>query len=116
MARSKGLKHYMSIRSGIATKKLVRSECDSVIEKLKVGHAAELALALRNRVQATASYEAQIMDLTDTCGRLRDLVVRYDDLSFALARNKMDQPTNRCLETLRASLFEAAAGLGVKRV
>jgi hypothetical protein len=44
------------------------------------------------------------------------MVVAYDNLFTAVKGGGYNQATTKCLDMLRNSLWEAAVGLGVKRV
>jgi molecular chaperone GrpE (heat shock protein) len=112
MARSKGPCHSLSIKLGqsqqevnLLRKQLAQQQAshDNVLHQFRGTWAKEIA-----ELKAGSS---------DVCA-LRDLVVAYDNLYNAITGD--DHTTNeytmKCLSMLRNSLWEAATGLGVKRV
>lgn len=121
MARSKGPCHSLSVKLGQAT-----AECERLqfrMLSMECVHKKSLATLTNAQVESLRqlheTHRTEIDELkgrlNDVCG-LRDLIVRYDDLVLALfPAHPIKTSLQKCLETLQASLFEAADGLGVKR-
>jgi hypothetical protein len=114
MARSKGQSHSLSIKLGQAIqerdllrKQLMQQQDESDVKmKGALDHWGAEVQALKERACAPEQ------DLT----ALRDMVVAYDNLFTAVKGGGYNQATTKCLDMLRNSLWEAAVGLGVKRV
>lgn len=114
MARSKGPCHSLSIKLGQAIqerdllrKQLIQQQDESDVKmKGMLDHWGAEVQTLKERACAPEHNLAA----------LRDMVVAYDDLFTAVKGGGYNQATAKCLDMLRNSLWEAATGLGVKRI
>lgn len=114
MARSKGLCHSLTIKLGHAQK-----ECNALAAQVLAQHKefeAKMKAALDGWGSEVQALKEKACAPEQDLGALRDMVVAYDNLFTAVKGGGYNQATTKCLDMLRNSLWEAAVGLGVKRV